>query len=606
MSRLEDQQRRKKHKNVQNIINNNNTPTILQCSFDFTVRERVKYIPGSSGPPLAPISIMPVHDKDGIILDYMLVNGGPHYLIGYADSRLQVIAKPQHILDWVSRRTFEDYEYEQTTLRLRQEEEELLPQIIAKEERRRKREEKLTASRAEGPKKTWSRKRKRPPTPEPAPRKEGGRARGLGARLSPSEGLGTSGPARTRRKVKPEPTFVSPRRISHPQPQQPSLTTPVKGKGRTHGDVISIDSESEETDTAISRQLGLTSHGRSRQSDSPSADLSHTETPPKQKGSHAVQKPEQKKSAYKPGSITQKYSMFARSPQKPTACKPGSIAQKYSMFAKSPQKPTGFQNVIVSSHESDADDKEENHSEIDEAPLAEGEEEEEYEVKAILEEEYRKVEGKKVLYYLIDWEGDYRPTWEPSSMVGAGTRMEWEKKKKKKRKKKTVEKHDEKNTKNSQKSNQLSHNGKDRGRSKENDMKNSDAGSKSGSGPEFEASDQDTLFVSEKPVFSRGSNARGNIEHGNKSSSHSRGTPKPYPAATSNHMDIDNGISNEDEDEETYGNEIARHLHDPQGSSPERSPSEMAVEDEDRAEAQPDTEIYDHEHGESPEVWYEY
>ncbi|RDW68570.1 hypothetical protein BP5796_09227 [Coleophoma crateriformis] len=581
MSRLEDQQRRKKHKIVQNIINNNNTPTILQCSFDFTVRERVKYIPGSSGPPLAPISIMPVHDKDGIILDYMLVNGGPHFLIGYKDSRLQIIAKPQHILDWVSQRTFEDYEYEQTTLRLRQEEEELLPQILAKEERRRKREEKLTASRAQGPKKTWSRKRKRPPTPEPAPKKEGGRARGLGVRLSPSEGFATSGPARTRRKVKPEPTFVSPRRISHPQPQQPSLTSPLNGKGRTHGDVVSIDSESEETDTAISRQLGLTSRGRSRQSDPPSADLSNAEFPPKRKVSRVVRKTEQKKSPYKPGSI----------------------AQKYSMFATSPWMTTATQNVIVSSHEPETDDKEGSDSEIDEAPLAEGEEGEEYEVKAILAEEYRKVEGKRVLYYLIDWEGDYTPTWEPSSMVGTGTRMEWEKKKKKK----AAEKHDEKNTKDSQKSIQLSHNGKDRGRSKDDDLKSSDAGSKFGSGPEFEESDQDTLFVSEKPAFSRGSNIRGSIEHKNKNSSHSRGTQKPYPAATSINMDIDNGISDEDEDGEMYGNEIARHLHDPHGSSPEGSPSEMAVDDEDRAGAHPpDTEIYDHEHGENPEVWYEY
>lgn len=46
----------------------------------------------------------------------------------------------------------------------------------------------------------------------------------------------------------------------------------------------------------------------------------------------------------------------------------------------------------------------------------------EWTVKEILNHEYRTVDGKRVLYYLIDWECDYdgqwEPTWEPADLVG--------------------------------------------------------------------------------------------------------------------------------------------------------------------------------------------
>jgi len=50
-------------------------------------------------------------------------------------------------------------------------------------------------------------------------------------------------------------------------------------------------------------------------------------------------------------------------------------------------------------------------------------------VKAILNAETRRVRGRKVVFYLVDWEGEWDPTWEPEGNVGAGAKAEyWQRK----------------------------------------------------------------------------------------------------------------------------------------------------------------------------------
>src|ERR1700712_4749359 len=78
--------------------------------FDFVVAQRPRYIPGS-GPEVEDPTIMPVHDKDGIIDGKLHLEGEKfRYVVTYKDKpHLRVSVQPDNILDWVSPRTFERY-----------------------------------------------------------------------------------------------------------------------------------------------------------------------------------------------------------------------------------------------------------------------------------------------------------------------------------------------------------------------------------------------------------------------------------------------------------------------------------------------------------------
>ncbi len=62
---------------------------------------------------------MPEHNNtSGFILGYFENHGHPRYIISYKDTpQLRVSVAPQNILNWVSPRTFEEYEYTRTQLR---------------------------------------------------------------------------------------------------------------------------------------------------------------------------------------------------------------------------------------------------------------------------------------------------------------------------------------------------------------------------------------------------------------------------------------------------------------------------------------------------------
>jgi len=75
--------------------------------FDFVVAQRPVYIP-NSGPPLEPISIMPAHDKDSIIVDTLQLDGAHVYVVSYEDNpHLRVSVKPENIREWGSARAHE-------------------------------------------------------------------------------------------------------------------------------------------------------------------------------------------------------------------------------------------------------------------------------------------------------------------------------------------------------------------------------------------------------------------------------------------------------------------------------------------------------------------
>lgn len=92
----------------------NTPPGDRESYFDFVVAERPVYVPGS-GPPLQPVTFQPIHDKTGIIESMVRINKEPKYVVTYQEHPgLRVSVRPVNILNWVSPRTLEEYEYEQT------------------------------------------------------------------------------------------------------------------------------------------------------------------------------------------------------------------------------------------------------------------------------------------------------------------------------------------------------------------------------------------------------------------------------------------------------------------------------------------------------------
>lgn len=361
--------------------------------FNFKVSERPKYVPGS-GPPLAPISLMPPHDKEGIILDLVKVSGSLRYLVGYKDSGSQVGVKPQKILDWVSSRTLEDWEFQQTNLREKQRLETELPIIEAKEARRRKKLETLAQkqqekSRAKAFKTPRTRKRKH----LIATREEGFSLR---QPTSPVIGSFPSDPNHPAKRPRPseDVSITSPRRRSVYE-GQPSLSKPVLDIP----EAIAVDTASEDDDVALERQLRETS------------DRSGFATPinlePYSMSVSTSPDPlETPLAKHKPSRATS--DIFYDAPFTPT------LSPRAMSLTRSP-KLAGGKNLRRTGETS-------NRTSGDEEM-----EEDEYDIKGILDHEWRQADdGSIERYFYIDWEGNWDPTWEPEANVGLQAIEEYE------------------------------------------------------------------------------------------------------------------------------------------------------------------------------------
>ncbi|KAE9381238.1 hypothetical protein N431DRAFT_424827 [Stipitochalara longipes BDJ] len=419
-----------------------------QLTFDFVVAERPIYVPGS-GPPLAPVTVMPIHDKDGIIKGEVTMGHQLMFIVSYEDHPyLRVSVKPQNILDWVSPRTFEEWESAKAEAERKAERDELLPKIEAREKKRLLKEQGGKASRAaEAPKKTWSRKRKRPPTPEPAPR-----------------------PGRKRRGVETE----EEEEALIPNPRRPSLSCPTKQRGLAQP--VDMDSEEEEDDeeedllaetTAelIDRQLNSTP-GRSKLANeifrSPTTSpepqpkkaqkVKKPPVPPfgrretrsrsisstpggrgRETRSSSISRPPSRQDAVAATSSRQANAIYEKLERKSQA-KGSTIIDKYSYFGKPPTSSQRQAAANPTRHKSETPKR----KSATPKPVEEEEEDEEededdepeYEVDAILADEIRMDKKQKpVLYYLIKWVGDWANTWEPAGNVGTDAIKEYEMKK---------------------------------------------------------------------------------------------------------------------------------------------------------------------------------
>jgi hypothetical protein len=371
-----------------------------QLTFDFVVAEKPMYVPGS-GPPLAPVTVMVAHDKDGVIQGEVKMDNQLRYVVGYEKHPyLRVSVKPQNILDWVSPRTLEDWEFEKTKAEYQADEDELLPKIMAREQRKKLKEEGGRASRAtDGPKKTWSRKRKRPPTPEPPFSSRSGRKR-IDVDTENEEALGIS-------------------------LRRPSLSTPVKQRGLA--DMPNLEESEEEEDSSaedatdlIDRQLNETPTGRSklRVEIVRSPTTSPDPQPLSSKKPLGFDRRETKS-----GSISTASGARDRETRSSSSSRPPS--RRDSVAATSSRQARAIYEKLELMSQAKAGSLTEKYAHSGKPPTSS-----QRQVDAIVADVYRKnKKGKLGLWYLIKWVGEWENTWEPAENVGAEAIAEYQAKK---------------------------------------------------------------------------------------------------------------------------------------------------------------------------------
>jgi hypothetical protein len=387
--------------------------------FDFVVAQRPKYIP-NSGPPLAPISIMPADDKTGFILDVFQLDGAHVYLVGFKDNpHLHMSVRPENIRKYVSDRTHEQWDFEQS--RLREEEE----RRIRNEHKKPKKKSRVEDPNAPKGKPGRKRKRGHSPAEEPAARMR--RTSILGKTILPN----ASGPGRRRQQpVEEAAVFASPKSLQ--KSQGPSLVAPVKGLAENTD--IETDEDDMDDSAALEAQLigeiggGSTMHSKSSTSRGTSRASSRGASLFNDRAVSANSKPK---------TIAQRYTNFPKkstpSPLKQFSTRPGMFSPPKDAPSKSPIKspyedPSGFSRGYGVEPEED--------EQImgTEVLSDEQDSEEEYEVDCILKDEIRTGnDGKRRLYYLIKWVGDWDDTWEPAINVGEDPVKAYKEKKRRER-----------------------------------------------------------------------------------------------------------------------------------------------------------------------------
>lgn len=241
----------------------------ITLSFDFVVGERPEYIP-NSGPPLESIEIQPSHDKEGIIEDVRNIDGHACYIVSYEHRpAIRMSVRVENARDYVSARTLEDWEYNQTKIRNALEKEMNDPKVKARKER----EEKLLEMKEAATRVKVASKKKNPY------RSFGKRKRGRGgafgmmrkssnSTMAPGAGMGTRIPFEQDSEGKEviveareASYFISPRRVMQLTPsKQRGLAKPItseieSGVENENGDLAGMDYESYSTKASNRQSL---------------------------------------------------------------------------------------------------------------------------------------------------------------------------------------------------------------------------------------------------------------------------------------------------------------------------------------------------------------
>ena len=420
------------------LVPNDQSPSTTHVDFDFVVAERPRYIPGS-GPPLAPVTIMPPKDKDGYIVEEIEVFSELRYVVEHHNNPdFRVAVRLPNILSWVSQRDLDDYHKNKYDAEVLEEEERKLPLLEAKEERLKKRAEKL--ARFNLPSERKSRKRKRLTFGQKLAVGKRTNTSGFGGDRLPGRRRGPGG--RNQPVEEDEVTFKSPKQSQHSQ-QQRSLYAP--GIGVANRTVLDTDSDDEDTEMAVryqsddggmfpsniqlSRAKSKRTTGSKSISSSANASREESQSPSVSdeplKRSHSsvsVSAGKGAVAAISSREALQIYEDLERKNQK----EPLTIAEKYS-HTRHNHRSGIFQGAH--SHlppprqvlaQLDTEDDETVTSEEDEGAA------EEYEIRQILEREIRYSDGKPEFWYKIQWLGDWDNTWEPEENIGHNALEEYE------------------------------------------------------------------------------------------------------------------------------------------------------------------------------------
>ena len=418
-------------------------PAKRHIEFDFAVAKRPQYIPGLSL-PLAPVLPMPSHDKDGYIIEEVVIYSELRYLVGYKEQpSLRVSVKLPNILDWVSPRALEQYHNKKADEQERRRKEIELPLIEAKEKREKKRLEKLSRDGLSS--ETQSRKRKHgldalPSTSEKSDTKNSGRP---------------FGPGRMNRSMENEVSLISPKPFQHAQ-RQPSLS--AAGGTFSNQSVLDLDSDDEAstaTEIALASQLNV---GKNLLASGLSSRSASNTLPIVAKGNIrsrfvsklidtsqedsssvlSVQGTPHRRSHHLPPSILHGNSAVAGTSSRAALKvykdlehknrKSHTLTDKYSHSRKAPQSQTfkGAHIGLAGLSRGAAEVISDNES-IKESKSQDSEDESEFEVECILNDEIRFTkDGKAETWYLIKWVGEWDDTWEPAENVGSGAIRDYE------------------------------------------------------------------------------------------------------------------------------------------------------------------------------------
>lgn len=361
-----------------------------------------RYIP-NSGPPLLSPTLLPPHDRDGVILKYVPGTEDliPFYIVGYdQEPDFTVVVRPHKILEWVSSRTLEDFEYERALQTEKEEEEERVRQMQAKEERlarRQKRMNELLARTGAKPSSisTGSKKRGRP----------------LGWRKYPLASAANAEPA----KVQDAPS----------QGPHSALSTPSNKRTRGLAEPVVIDSDSDEDELALDAQFLDNMTSRDELSDDSGAGLVsqgpifRQRSRERDAGAETIRK----KIAY----VQLKRNNSPRST--PLKSKATNARIKDSSQTMGPRSRQHSEQITdLSQNENTKKPRETQSREPPDSKMggvgdSDEEDEPEWEIEGLIGDKWEHNDTGRVRYFLVKWKGNYDPTWEPEHHIDDNMRI---------------------------------------------------------------------------------------------------------------------------------------------------------------------------------------
>ncbi|KAH9205106.1 hypothetical protein DL95DRAFT_397977 [Leptodontidium sp. 2 PMI_412] len=344
------------------------------------------------------MSIMPPHDKNGVIVGMTQIDKQPRYVVSYADMpHLRISVKPQNILRWVSQPSYGNWK--QSQLRDERLQEDALAKVGASDGRHIMKD-KMLAGQEEG---KLGKKRRRSlavenvvnvttMAPSSVP---GGKNTSVLDSETEEEGDTLATDAALDRQLNG--SLTNPLSVRHSQ----STTSP------------------ESKTSPKAKKTLLTAPGRQTKTSSTSASASTTvRYEAKRRRTYGHGGPHKNlveaTSVTKLASRTNDSSVRKRSRPSPTRISPGAHTK---CLQTTTQRTTSTSSTPKQSATLPA-------------PADEEDDESEWEVDEILEHELRKEgRGKPHLYYCIRWAGDWDDSWEPQENVGSGVVAEyWQKK----------------------------------------------------------------------------------------------------------------------------------------------------------------------------------